>query len=463
MKAIFRTFLVCILILTYKLHGQSTSDFKEKLSNYLSIQNKRLHFNGVVLIANEDGILFQEAIGFASHELQVPLTIDSKFKIASISKSFTGMLVAIAQKEGKLRLENTIDQYFPDKALPNNWNKITIRHLVSHTSGIPHWDDYGDYWTVKSLLSLNQEQILNDIFSMSLMFNPGGDVNYSSPAYFILATILEKVYNDAYNNILTNKILNPLGLKNTGVYNDIEIIKNMSSGYSLLPSDSLIIAPYRHTSTLKGAGSLYSNAKDLLTWSKSVLNEPASKDVFSKTTNLPMHHNNNAAYGMGWYIHNNSNRSKAYQVAGGTLGYSSISVIYPEEKLYFVLLSNVSTFPINEIWSDIEKIIFNKPFQLPEITKELNIPKEMMGNLVGTYMAENNMKLTVIPYQNQLFVKLGGSRPLEIVYGKGLVFHAKKINIKFTFKMSSDNKVEELIADGRGEVHHFKKISNNVE
>lgn len=464
MQTIIKAIIAFILFLTIKTSGQNTYDFSEKLTNYLSIQNKRLNFNGVVLVANQDSILYQKAMGMSSHELKVPLSVNFKFKVASISKSFTGVLAAIAEKEGKLKLNDKIAPYFSDYKLKEGWKHITIQHLISHTSGIPHWNGYKDYWAIKSKLSLTNKQILEDVFKMDLLFLSGDAVNYSSPAYFILANILEKIYKTNYTNILNRKIIKPLKLNSTGVFNERTIIPNKASGYHVLHNDSLIPAPYRSISTLKGAGNIYSNTKDMLKWNRSMLDtsfwgKDLLQTIFTKTTNKKMPHNNNAFYGMGWYIHENVlDRPKSYQVAGGMFGFSSISIIYPDKGLHVILLSNVSFLPVNEIWNDIEKIIFNKPFKLPELIKSKVISKEWLEKLTGAYVANNGMKLNVFIYQSKLFVKLGENPPLEIVSDQELIFNAKKINIRFMFKKGMTNKIEGLITEGRGEVHEFKRI-----
>ena len=108
MQIIIRVVIVLTVLSFLKINGQDNQEFDKKLTEYISIQNKRIGFNGVVLVANDKEVLYQKTIGYASHELQVPLAIDSKFKIASISKAFTGMLVAIAVQEGGIKLDDKI-------------------------------------------------------------------------------------------------------------------------------------------------------------------------------------------------------------------------------------------------------------------------------------------------------------------------------------------------------------------
>ncbi|NMH86998.1 serine hydrolase [Flavivirga algicola] len=465
MQTIIRIIIASVLFFTFKLNGQNNYNFNTKLTEYLSVQNERINFNGVVLVANSKEILYQRAIGFSSLENKTPLTVGSKFKIASISKSFTGMLVALAVKEGKLKLEDKIKQYFNECTLREKWDEITIQHLISHTSGIPHWKGYKDYWTIKSRLPLNTKQVLTDIFKMDLVFIPGKKVNYSSPAYFLLAVILQKVYGDTYDGILNKKIFKPLKLDNTGAYNDLSIIPKMTSGYHLLPNDSLIVAPYRSSSALKGSGSLYASAKDLLKWNRSLMNDSIwnselKQSLFNPITDHLMPHNNKAQYGMGWYIHNKKNdRLKSYQASGGTFGYSSISVVYPERKLTLIVLSNISFLPMHSIWSDMEKIILEKPFKLPTIINSSLISIKSLEKFIGTYRASNNMQLKILEHQGKLFAKLGSKPPFRIYTESHSVFFGKKVGVRFTFNVLSDNKtVTGLKTEGKGKEFKFKKL-----
>jgi CubicO group peptidase (beta-lactamase class C family) len=246
-----------------KAISQSAAGMNPMLEKYMKVQHERINFSGTVLVANQKDVLFMQSIGAASHELNVPIQKDSKFKIASATKAFTGLLIALSNKEGKLRFEDKLQVFFPELK-DEKWKQITVRQLVAHTSGIPHWNGISDYWNIKSKLSLNKEQVLNEIFKMHLLFEPGTKAEYSSLAYYLLATILEKVYGKSYNQLLQEKILEPLQLRETGACDQSGIIPKLVSGYHLIIDDSLIVAPYRDVSALTGGGNMYSTATDLL-------------------------------------------------------------------------------------------------------------------------------------------------------------------------------------------------------
>lgn len=384
------------------------------LQQYLNVQHERLGFSGVLLIAKKDSIIYQGATGMASMEFNVPNSIDSRFKIASVTKSFTAWLIVQAAKEGKLRLTDPLSSY-----IPNRWSKITIEQLLTHTSGIPHNEGITDYWTIKSRLPLTKEQALQSILEMELL--PQG-THYSSPGYFLLACILETVYKTSYEKILAAKL--PL-LKQTGVYNIRSVIPSLSAGYHMM-GDSLTVAPYRDPSLMKGSGDLYTTAKDLLKWNNTC---------------------NDFSY--GWM-----KEGDAFYHGGGSFGCSAINVVYPKDSLSIILLSNVSVMPVNEMWHDIEKIISNQPFEMPKVNSHIKI--EDPAKFSGIYQSEGTT-LQIILQNDQLYAKLGNNPAFEIFADSSLEFSGKKVNIRIIFKQDEKGNITGLQAEGRGRTLHFIK------
>lgn len=378
----------------------------------MEVQHQRLGFSGILLVAKKDRILYMETAGKASVELNVPITADNKFRIASVTKSFTAWLIMQAVEEGKLQLTDSLSAY-----IPNNWPKITIQQLLTHTAGIPHNEGITDYWTIKSRLPLTKEQALAEILQMKLLKGP----HYSSPGYFLLACILETVYKTSYENILSDKG----HLNNTGVCNMHSVVPGMTGAYHMA-GDSLIVAPYRHPSLMKGSGDLYTTAADLLQWNNSC-----------------------KQYDYGWM-----KEGDAYYHGGGSFGCSAINVVYPKDSLSIILLSNVSFMPVNEMWHDIEKIIFNKPFEMPAVKKQ--IAAGALEEYTGNYTAEGTT-LQIFSANGQLYAKLGTNSAFEIYASGPLEFFGKKVNIRFVFIQDGAGQFTGLDAEGKGRTLHFNK------
>ncbi|WP_224996115.1 serine hydrolase [Cesiribacter sp. SM1] len=464
LKPVSYHLLLYLLLMTAAARAQTAKDIDAVLNKYLTIQHQRIGFNGVVLLARDSAIISQQAIGYASYEWSLPITADAKFKIASITKSFTGLLVGLAHQEGKLSLDDRLEQFFPELSQPQ-WKQISIRQLLSHTSGVPHWQGFRDYWTTASKLSLSTDQVLAEIFNMELLFEPGTQSAYSSPAYFLLASILEKVYQQDYATLIEQKITAKLSLESTGAFDPLHIIPGMTEGYHLLTDDSLIVSPYRDISAMKGGGNLYSSAGDMMRWIRSfhadkAWNEALVEHIFTPLSDKGIEQKNNSAYGMGWYIREKKgDQPKAYYCAGGTFGYSSLAVIYPEEQTYVVILANVSFLPMDEVlWKDIEKIAFNKVFELPApFTKSLHLTANELEKFSGRYTAANGMELQIFLHMDKLYAKAGKNPPFEIYAKNQHEFFAKKMELSFAFQLNEQGKVTSLRTKGKGRTDEFRK------
>lgn len=455
LKALF-TFLL-IFTLSSAVNSQ-TKDFLDiqKLEAYLNIIHLKKGFNGEVLVAKNSNVLFQKTIGLASYEHNSELKENTKYRIASITKTFTATLILIAEEEGKLNIEDKAADHL--RGLSTKFNHITISYLLSHTSGLPHNEGIKDYWLIKSKQQMSPKKILEEINTLDLLYEPGSQMKYSSLGYYLLASILENVYKDSFENILKAKILNKLQMTETGIVDNLKIIPKMTSGYHLVTDDSLVVAPYRNYSMLKGAGDMYSNSKDLLKWNNSffsntLFNQESELKIFDKQSRTL--ESNKEVYSNGWYVRFDKPRKQFH--GGGTWGFSSHNTIYLDNKMSIIILSNVSTLPISSIASDIEKIVFDQPFQMPSIEEEIFQNALDFGKYCGKFISDSNkMTLTISEIKNSLYAQLAGNPPFEI-YPKGNhQFFGKKIEIEITFEMNNERAIG-LKAERMGKSFHFKK------
>ena len=433
------------------LFSMACSGQSELLHKYLEIQNQRISFNGVVLVTKSNQPLYQISIGKASQELDIPMSPGAVFKVASISKQFTAMLIVLAAREGKLRLDDSLTLFFPELK-DTQWRKIKLNQLLAHISGIPHNEGISDYWLMKSRLPLSKEQAIAEIFTMKLLFEPGTDTKYSSPGYFLLACILETVYKRPYAAILEEKILQPLQMKHSGVNITGKMIPGMVSSYHLL-NDSLIGAPYRDLSLMKGSGDLYSSAEDLAKWTNSFSTNGIWSDSLQKLL-FTIHSQKTPYYGYGWFIR--PGKRFAYYHGGGTFGCSALSAWYPQEQVSIVILSNVSILPINELWNDIEKIVFKEPFELPAVNHAIQMSSSALQTFTGRYM-QDKQELSILLVNDQLYAKLGTNPPFEIYPENRFKFYGKKVNVRVSFKPDGEGNITGLEAEVRGQKYQFNK------
>lgn len=460
---IFPTILVLFLMGAIGSCAQSqTSGTKHRmtdLARYLQVLHQSRSFQGEILVAKGRDILFHQAIGKASFEHGVSLKAGARYRIASISKTFTGTLILIAKQELLLRLEDKVKDYLP--SLSPKFGDITIHQLLTHRSGLPHHSGFEDYWQTVSRRQFSTDQAIEEINKLDLLFEPGSDMTYSSPAYYVLATVLEAVYKDNFHQVLQEKILNPLQMAETGSAYTLDILPQLASGYHLGPNDRLLVAPYRDYSMLKGAGDLYSTAVDLLRWTNSfydqeILNDEV-QELFFTPESMAMNEKDEF-YGYGWFI--DSTEQKKYYHGGGTWGYSSFLVMYPAEKLTIIILSNVSTLPMKDITSNVEKIVFGQPVQMPGLQEEVMIEGQDLSQYCGKYISDSGqMSLTIGERKGGLYAQLAGRPPFPIYPKAEHQFFGKKVEIDFLFEWKADN-IHGIIADRMGQQFHFVKESN---
>jgi CubicO group peptidase (beta-lactamase class C family) len=422
----------------------------DMLNKYIDIQHIRLGFHGVVLITKNNKELYRVNIGKASIELDMPMNSGSVFKIASISKQFTAMLVVLASYEGRLQLTDSLGLFFP-QLKDSSWRRIKLHQLLSHTSGIPHNEGISDYWISKSRLPLSKQEALKEIFSMKLLSEPGINMKYSSPGYFLLAYILELVYKQSYELILEEKIIHPLQLKHSGIYVTGKIVAGMVSTYHQL-GDSLM-SPFKDFSLMKGSGDLFSCADDLSKWNNSF----SDHKVWSKNIQqslFKVQSKQQPYYGYGWYIR--QGKRLAYYHGGGTFGVSALSAWYPQDRVSVVILSNISVLPVNEIWADIEKIIFNEPFELPTIITPIKMTTAELHAYTGMYAGEGQ-ELNILMIGDRLCARLGSKPPFEIYPQNKLRFYGKKVNAIFTFESGANGEMLRLGVKVNEVTHYFNK------
>ena len=460
MKAVGKLLRIGLMV-TFALaaHGQLKPDVQAKIHEYLLIQQKRMGFQGIVAVGTPSAA-FVDTIGLASVELAAPIRTSSLFRIASITKQFTAALVVKAVEDGKFPLDAPLSRFFPEAPAP--WHPITIHQLLTHTSGIPHNEGIRDYWAVKSRLALSASQAQAEIFGMSLLFPPGTGTHYSSPGYFLLATILEQIYQDSFTNILSKYVWEPLGMRASGLCSSGGVVPFMTSGYHLA-GDSLLVAPYRDVSLMKGSGDLYTSAADLMRWNAHLMegtwaSPKVTAQLFS-VQNPGSVNGHSDPYGYGWYLRGASEvLPEARYTGGGTFGCSALSVMYPRTKTSLIILSNVSTLPVNQLWADLEKILLELPFTMPELL-DAQVPSgQDLTQLPGAYQTTSGQVLRIFTADGKLYAKLGGNPPFEIFKSAELRFFGKKVAVTFTFQRNDEGTIASVSAEGRGQNILFMRM-----
>ena len=213
---------------------------------------------GVATLVVKDGkTLLRKGYGMANIELGVPVRPEHVFRIASTTKLFTATAVMMLADDGKLALDAPVARYLPGS--PAQWNKVTIEHLLTHTSGIPNLSMDSGYWRIEARLEHTPEELVAPVRARALDFEPGTRFAYNNTGYNLLGLIIEKVSGKRYFEFIDERIARPLQLKHTGSGEDTQLIAGLVTGYRAGPKPAWLIA----NSNLYAAGGLVSTVDDL--------------------------------------------------------------------------------------------------------------------------------------------------------------------------------------------------------
>ncbi|MFH1197148.1 MAG: serine hydrolase [bacterium] len=305
------------------------------INEFMSDCFERGLFNGCVMVTKENEIVYEKAFGYSDIFNRIPLNIDSKFDIGSITKSFTAMAVMILEEEGKLCYSDTLSKFFPE--FPDYANKITIHHLLCHQSGIP---DYANELAMTEK-DLTPETIIKRLASEELNFYPGTNSMYSNSGYFLLGQIIEKVTGVSYGEYITEKIFKPLGMINSIVYDKKEIqIADKCIGINFpMPEENHV--------TFSGDGGIYTTVNDLSKWHLELCNPTlvSQQSMDRATTPALLNNGEQSREGYGWHIKYKNNKKIIEHGGASPAGYISY-IFHPVSCEYSItLLTNFFVSP----------------------------------------------------------------------------------------------------------------------
>lgn len=399
----------------------SNSGFnKPKLDSLLNLLNENDKFMGSVTLSHKGNTLYSKVIGFDDIETQKKSTIDSKYRIASISKMITATLVFKAIEENKLDLEQTIEQYFP---AIENANKITVGNLLNHRSGIHSFTKDSAFFAYRTQYK-SSEEMVEIISNYKSDFEPGTEVEYSNSNYVLLSVMLEKIYEMPFGDILIEKICAPIGLKDTYHGSKINLTNNEANSYTYITE--WIKEIDTDLSTAMGSGGMVSTSGDLTRFLEALFNlEIVSSQSLEAMTTIKDNH------GMGILPFNVENKS-GFGHGGILEGFRTYAIYFPEDSLAVAVTSNAIDYNFAGLVRDIAKCYFNQPFSLPNFNK-IEISPDELKKYVGIYTGTGGGKFTVIQKDGLLYSQLNDSPVNPLIYKGNHKFFMEENGAEFIF------------------------------
>ena len=401
-----------------------------------------------VLVAQDGKILFEKGYGLADLEHHVPVTPQTTFRIASVTKQFTASAILKLQEEGKLSVDDKLSKYIPD--FPRG-DEVTLRHLLTHTSGIYNYNRKG-YAEIGATNPITTEAIIGTIKKAPYDFDPGTQWRYDNSGYLLLGCIVEKVSGQTFGDFLGENFFQPLGMTNSGVYRAHLGLPHEALGYSL-GTNGFEPAFKWDPSWTAANGALYSTVEDLYRWNEGVFNgrvlEAASlKAAFTPVKENESQVNSDCGYGFGWFIERYRGLRQMSH-SGGFPGFSSYLLRLPDENFTVAVLANAlpggpeaSPEVIARRMADI--YLADKLAPLPVVNK--NVSPKSYDALTGRYEFLGKI-LTVSRRGSHLFIQWGDEREGEIFPESDTEFFVKG-GRQFTFVKDSSGRAVKLIIRG---------------
>jgi CubicO group peptidase (beta-lactamase class C family) len=396
---------------------------------------------GAAIIVRKDGqTIFRKGYGMADLELGVPVAPDMVFRLGSITKQFTAVSVLMLAQEGKLGLQDEITKFLPD--YPTQGKRITVEHLLTHTSGIQSYTDMPEWlplwrkdFTVKELIDFFKDK--------PVQFVPGRSWAYSNSGYFLLGAIIEKVSGKTYEEFVTEKIFKPLGMKGSFYGSSERIIPRRIPGYQAGQS-GLINAPYLSMTQPYAAGSLLSTVDDLAIWSDAVFaGKLVRKDWLDKAfTPYKLANGESTGYGFGWFVADFAGH-RSIEHAGGINGFSTQEMTFPEDHLFLAILTNSAIAGRDPEPRAVKIAWLALGLAEPE-RKAVTLDARDFDAFVGVYANERKQEFFVSREGDKLFAQQQGGAKGELSAASSTDFFLKDNPARFMFVKDAGGKISGL-------------------
>ena len=433
--------LTTLLFLSVTPIGFSQTFDKTKLDTYFQVLEKNNKFMGSVALSKNGELIYTKSIGYADLEHKIKATEKTKYRIGSITKSFTSVLIFKAIEKKKLDLNETIDTWFPTIT---NSNKITIKHLLTHRSGIHNFTNNANYlqWNTQSK---TEKEMIEIIQKGGSDFKPNSRAMYSNSNFVLLTFILEKTFNMSYSELVQTQIIKPLHLANTFVFGKINPKNNEANSYHYFGSWKK--EAETDFSVPLGAGAITSTPTDLIKFANALFEGQLLTPESLKIMKTIKEGYGSGLFQVPFYS------TIGYGHTGGIDGFRSVYSYFEDDKISYALTSNGTNMNNNDISIAVLSAVFNKSYQIPVYTN-YTLTSEDLDKYLGVYASKQiPLKITVTKNKNTLIIQATGQQAFVVEAKEKDKFSLDQVGAKFEFNPTEKT----MILFQRGGKFKFKK------
>jgi CubicO group peptidase (beta-lactamase class C family) len=327
--------------------AQEPSDIMARVDDVVRTEMQRQKVPGVALgIVRKGKVIAAKGYGDANVELSVPVTAETIFQSGSVGKQFTATAVMLQVEDGKLALDDSITKYFTDA--PPSWRPITVRNLLTHTSGIPDYEteagNLGDaVQVVDYRRDYTEEEMTKIAYGMPLKFTPGSRWSYSNTGYVLLGILIRKVSGRFYGDVLKDRVFTPLGMKTARIISEADIVPHRAAGYRLVNGELKNQEWVSPSLDSTADGSLYLSMLDYIAWDRglrahAVLKTQSWAQIY---TPVRLMSGKTYPYGFAWDV-DESQGQPWYHHGGSWQGFKTYISRYLADDLTIVVLTNLA-------------------------------------------------------------------------------------------------------------------------
>jgi len=329
---------IALIMFAFTLSAQDAA-LQTQFDQLLQAQYPADGPGAAVLVTRKGQVVYQKAVGMADMELDVPLKTDHVFRIGSVTKQFTAAAILKLAEQGKLDLQDEITKFIPD--YPTQGKKITVEHLLNHTSGIKSYTSMEEWTPMVHRKDFTPTELVDFFKNQPMDFDPGTQYRYNNSGYILLGVIIEKVSGKSYGAFIDEEFFKPLGMRHSYYGHVKPLIKNRANGYTEGEPSGFANADYLSMTQPYAAGSIMSTVEDLVTWTQAVHGGKVLKPESLKKAFTPniLPDGTNTYYGYGWQT-GNLMGSQTIEHGGGIHGFLSMLLYVKQEDVCVAILTN---------------------------------------------------------------------------------------------------------------------------